>query len=137
MPARTGSALAAAWAASRIRAQTGSTDRGSATFLTSALSIWRSPSTGRDPCCPSRSIDTPPARTLRRLHYKTSALGRGPSALGAGLQLVDQRFDLAAVVLDVGIEIGTSSHDHADALDLHVGNAQAPAGGIAYFPFEL
>ena len=53
----------------------------------------------------------------------------------AGFQLLDQRLDLAAVVLDVGIEIGTSSHDHADALDLDVGDARALAG-IAHLPLD-
>jgi len=53
-----------------------------------------------------------------------------------GLQLVDQRLNLAAVVLYVGIEIRTSSHDHADALDLDVGDTQ-PRRELADLPVEL
>ena len=49
---------------------------------------------------------------------------------------VDQRLHLAAVLLNVGIEVGTSSHDHADALDLDVGDAQ-PGRDLADLPLEL
>ena len=129
VPASTGSAAAAAWAASRIFVQTGSTERGSAAFLTSALSMALS-SDPADIPTPGGPIDTPPAGTLLVLRYKRNSAG------GPGLQLVDQRLDRAAVALDVGIEIGTSSHDHADALDFHVGDAQA-LGRIADFPLEL
>src|SRR6185437_13182134 len=55
------------------------------------------------------------------------------SSLGPAFQLVDQRLDLAAVVLDVGIEIRSSSHNHAHALDLDVDDARAlPL--VAHFP---
>ena len=47
VPASTGSAAAAFCAASRILVQTGSTERGSAAFFATALSIWRSPPAGR------------------------------------------------------------------------------------------
>src|SRR5882757_3506771 len=129
VPARTGSAAAAAWAASRILVQTGSIERGSAAFLTTTLSMALS-SAPADIPTPGGPIDTPPAGTLRRLRYERNSAG------GPGLQLGDQRLDHAAMTLDVGIEVGTSSHDHADALDFHVGDAQAPAG-IADFPLQL
>src|SRR6266851_7092803 len=79
---------------------------------------------------PAGSIDTPPAGTLLLLSYKCNSAG------GPGLQFVDQRIDRTATLLDVGIKIRTSSHDHADALDFHVGDARALAR-IADFPFEL
>src|SRR5262249_10494188 len=132
IPASTGSLLAAIWAASRIRVQTGSTDRGSAAFLTSALSIRRSPSTRPGFLVPERI-----RRSASRPHSSTTALqDKGSSTLVPGFQFVDQRLDLAAVVLNVGSEVRTSSHDHAHAFDLDVGDAQA-LGGVAHLPFEL
>src|SRR5277367_1502145 len=60
----------------------------------------------------------------------------GPLALGARFQFLDQRVNLASAVLNVGREIGSSSDDHADALDLDVGDARALAG-VAHVPFDL
>src|SRR3954451_17167728 len=122
MPASTGSAAAACWAASRIRLQTGSTERGSAAFFMTALSMALS----SDRLLDTRAgrLKPPPAATLRP---KDSRRNSGPSAARARLQLADQRLDLAAVVLDERIEIRAAGHDHADALDLDVGDAQALA----------
>src|SRR5262245_5612517 len=99
MPARMGSADAAAWAASRIWVQTGSTERRSdgLAALSMALSL---------------------------------------SAFGARFQLLDQRLDLASVVLNVGREVGPSSDDHADTFDFDVGDAGSPAH-VPYLPFYL
>src|SRR6266545_1257964 len=129
VPASTGSAAAAVCAASRILVQTGSTERGSAAFFATALSIWRSPSAVPFLTTAGRSIRLPPA-SLRRPPYRRNS----PS--GPGFELVDQRLHLAAVLLDVGIEIRTSSHDHADTFDLDVGDAQ-PRRELADLPFEL
>src|SRR5690348_8036063 len=101
-----------------MRLHTGSTERGPSAgccpgFLTVALSMALS--SGRRPLWRRDRSKRLPSPTLRRPCYPRN------SPLGAGLQLVDQRLDLAAVILDVGIEVGTSSHDHADALDLHIG----------------
>src|SRR4051794_17414702 len=57
------------------------------------------------------------------------------SAAGAPFELADKGVDLAAVVLDVGIEVRAASHDHTHALDLHVGDAQALAR-IADLPLD-
>src|SRR5258708_21673075 len=73
VPARTGSATAAAWAASRILDQTGSTERGSAAFLTSALSMALS-SDPADIPTPRGPIDTPPAGTLLVLRYQRNSV---------------------------------------------------------------
>src|SRR5437763_7976747 len=59
----------------------------------------------------------------------------GGSAAGAGFQLLDQRLDLAAMTLDVGIEVRTAGHHHADALDLDVGDARA-LGALADLPLD-
>src|SRR5882762_4470726 len=134
VPASTGSAAAAFWAASRILVQTGSTERGSAAFFATALSIWRSP--------PARAMVPFSRRADRYASHRKVYVGCTTGAIqrqstgSPGLQLVDQRLNLAAVVLYVGIEIRTSSHDHADALDLHIGDAQA-LGALADLPFEL
>src|SRR5262249_51507385 len=49
------------------------------------------------------------------------------SPLGAGFQLGDQRFDLAAVTANVGIVFRAPGHEHADALGLDVHDTQALA----------
>src|ERR1700731_2846306 len=60
---------------------------------------------------------------------------RSSSRLGSGLQLVDQRFDLAAVIPNVGNEFRPPGHDHADALGPDVDNARALAF-IAHLPLD-
>src|SRR6185437_9756716 len=42
---------------------------------------------------------------------------------------------LAVMILDIGVEVRPSSHDHADAFDLHVDNARAMPC-IAYLPLD-
>src|SRR6187402_543856 len=106
VPAKTGSAAAAFWAASRILDQTGSTERGSGAFFATALSIWRTPPAGP---CHGGPIDTPPTGKSTSLALQVQFSPGSP-----GLELVDQGLHLAAVLLNVGIEIRTSSHDHAD-----------------------
>src|SRR5689334_15893391 len=96
VPASTGSAAAADWAASRIRSQTGSTDlRCSAGLFATALSMALSSAPLSSPATqPDRSTRLP-----RRKDYADRPAGaiRG-SASGPGLQLADQRRHLAAIV---------------------------------------
>src|SRR5688572_23333006 len=66
------------------------------------------------------------------LQAQFAPLGAAGLAAGPAFQLLEQGVDFPAMVLDVGIEIRTSSHDHADALDLHIGDAVATD-----LPFEL
>ena len=81
----------------------------------------------------------PPARTISATDLdsgrviETVAARRLP--LGTGFQLVDQRFDLAAVIADVGNEIRPPGHGHADALGLDVDDARALAF-IAHLPLD-
>src|SRR5439155_9348351 len=99
IPARMGSAEAAAWAASRMLVQTGSTERRSDGLAALSMALSSLP-------------------------------------FGAVFQLLDQRLDFASVVLNVGREAGSSSDDHADALDFDVGDARAGAA-IAHLPLDL
>ena len=48
----------------------------------------------------------------------------------------DQDFDVAAIARNEGAEIRAAGHDHADALDLHVGDAQTPAA-VLQLPLDL
>src|SRR5882672_1018727 len=136
-PARTGSAAAAAWAASRIRAHTGSTERSSAGFLNCTLSMALS--FGPPPSLPGPGWTDRYAshQSLRRMHYpiNSGAQFNGLSAGGAGFQFLDQWLDGATIILNVGIEIRTSSHEQADTLDFNVGDAQ-PLPPVAQLPFE-
>ena len=52
---------------------------------------------------------------------------RRTSLPGAGFQLVDQRFDLAAMIANEGIVFRPPGQDHADAAHLDVDNARALA----------
>src|SRR5262245_44422779 len=115
-PASAGSDDAAASAASRILDQTGSTERRSAGFLTVALSMALSfgPLRARADRNASRGrvYGQTVTEAIRRVHTRPS-LALIPLPAGARFQLLDQLLHLAAMVLDVGIEIRTSSHDHA------------------------
>ena len=59
----------------------------------------------------------------------------GGASLRTGFQFVDQRFDLAAVIADVGNEIRPPGHGHADALGPDVDDARALAF-IAHLPLD-
>src|SRR5215831_8315313 len=60
---------------------------------------------------------------------------RHESPLVARLQFVDQRFDLAAVSLDEGIELRAPGHDHADALNPDADDAH-PLSCSAHLPLD-